>query len=100
MATDFAGTRLRITPSESRGSPELTRTMSKTEAVRQDVRRLKSVTLDRMGKIFKARTTIVGRSSSGLDTVSDLDILGVMFRKCKGLLGACRAQTSVKFHDI
>jgi len=47
--------------------------ISRTEAVRQDVRRLKSATLDRMGKMFKTRTPTVGRSFSGLDTVSDLD---------------------------
>ncbi|XP_019696552.1 uncharacterized protein LOC105182408 [Harpegnathos saltator] len=36
--------------------------MSRTEAVRQDVRRLKSVTLGRMGRIFKTRTPVVGES--------------------------------------
>lgn len=88
MATDSVSPR-QIAPSEqSTGSSELSRTISRTEAVRQDVRRLKSVTLDKMGKIFKTRTPVVGRSSLGLDTVSDLDPRGVMFHKCKGLLGA------------
>lgn len=62
--------------------------MSRTEAVRQDVRRLKSVTLGRMGKMFKTRSPIAAGSSTGLDTVSDLDLPGVMFHKCKGLPGA------------
>jgi len=60
-------------PSEPKKSLELSRTTSRTEAVRQDVRRLKSVTLDRMGKMFRARTPVVERSFVGLDTVSDLD---------------------------
>ncbi|XP_072754532.1 uncharacterized protein [Anoplolepis gracilipes] len=68
MTTDSASTR-RVAPSEqSRVSSELSRTISRTEAVRQDVRRLKSVTLDRMGKIFKTRTPAVERSSLSLDT--------------------------------
>ncbi|XP_025074368.1 LOW QUALITY PROTEIN: uncharacterized protein LOC112552721 [Pogonomyrmex barbatus] len=75
--TDSTGTRWTSSPSESRKLPELTRTMSRTEAVRQDVRRLKSVTLDRMGKMFKTRMSAVGRSSLGLDTnatsVNDYD---------------------------
>ncbi|XP_067210925.1 uncharacterized protein [Linepithema humile] len=58
----------RIIPSVSGELPKLSRTMSRTEAVRQDVRRLKSVTLGRMGKMFKTRTPIAGRSSTGLDT--------------------------------
>lgn len=80
MTTDAADTQLSC--SESRGSPELIRTISKTEVVKQDVRRLKSVTLDRMGKMFKSRTLVVGRSS--LDTVSDLDPRSAIFHKCKG----------------
>ncbi|KYM85205.1 hypothetical protein ALC53_04994 [Atta colombica] len=58
----------RISPSRTKEIPELSRTISRTEAVRQDVRRLKSATLDRMGKMFKTRTPTVGRSFSGLDT--------------------------------
>ncbi|EZA56384.1 hypothetical protein X777_03003 [Ooceraea biroi] len=42
--------------------------MSRTEAVRQDVRRLKSVTLGRMGKMFKTRMSVMERSSLDLDT--------------------------------
>ncbi|XP_018304834.1 uncharacterized protein [Mycetomoellerius zeteki] len=65
--TDSAGTR-RISPSRTKKLPELSRTTSRTEAVRQDVRRLKSATLDRMGKMFRARTPAVGRSFLGLNT--------------------------------
>lgn len=65
---DSTGTR-RVLPESS----ELTRTMSRTEAVKQDVRKLKSMTLDRMGKMFKSRTSTLERSSLGLDNVSDLD---------------------------
>lgn len=93
IMTDSADA-LRVTP-RSRGSPELTRTMSRTEAVKQDVRRLKSMTLGRMGKMFKTRTPTVGRSSLGLDTVSDLDSWAVMFYKYKGLLeGVCHSYFS------
>ncbi|XP_011695944.1 PREDICTED: uncharacterized protein LOC105454768 isoform X3 [Wasmannia auropunctata] len=67
----------RTNPSGSRESPELSRKMSRTEAVRQDVMRLKSATLDRMGKMFRARTPAAGRSFLGLDTnvtsVNDYD---------------------------
>ncbi|XP_025990044.1 uncharacterized protein LOC105192839 [Solenopsis invicta] len=56
----------RTSPLGSRKSPKLCRTISRSEAVRQDVRRLKSVTLDRMGKMF--RTSAVGKSFLGLDT--------------------------------
>ncbi|TGZ52857.1 uncharacterized protein [Temnothorax longispinosus] len=68
--TDSANARRSILSGsrESPDSPELSRTTSRTEAVRQDVRRLKSVTLDRMGKMFRARTPAVGRSCLGLDT--------------------------------
>ncbi|XP_024890306.1 uncharacterized protein LOC112466446 [Temnothorax curvispinosus] len=83
--TDSANARRSILSGsrESPDSPELSRTTSRTEAVRQDVRRLKSVTLDRMGKMFRARTSAVGRSCLGLDTVSDLNPRGVMFHKRK-----------------
>lgn len=89
MTTDSASPRQIVKnnlPSEqSRDSSELSRTISRTAAVRQDVRRLKSVTLDRMGKMFKGRVPVhVERSSLSLDTVSDLDPRGVMFHKCKG----------------
>ncbi|EFN85361.1 hypothetical protein EAI_14575 [Harpegnathos saltator] len=66
--TDSAAGAQRAVPSGSGGSPKLTHTMSRTEAVRQDVRRLKSVTLGRMGRIFKTRTPVVGESV--LDAVS------------------------------
>ncbi|XP_018371067.1 PREDICTED: uncharacterized protein LOC108766337 isoform X2 [Trachymyrmex cornetzi] len=65
--TDSVGTR-GISPSRTKELPELSRTTSRTEAVRQDVRRLKSATLDRMGKMFKARTPAAGRSFLGLNT--------------------------------
>ncbi|XP_014486918.1 PREDICTED: uncharacterized protein LOC106750831 [Dinoponera quadriceps] len=67
--TDSAGTQQAV-PSGSGGSPKLTRTMSRTEAVRQDVRRLKSVTLGRMGKIFKTRTPVVGGSALDANVTS------------------------------
>ncbi|XP_018337149.1 PREDICTED: uncharacterized protein LOC108745477 isoform X2 [Trachymyrmex septentrionalis] len=67
ISPNTAGTR-RISPSRTKELPELSRTISRTEAVRQDVRRLKSATLDRMGKMFKARTPAAGRSFLGLDT--------------------------------
>ncbi|XP_028050314.1 uncharacterized protein LOC105834530 [Monomorium pharaonis] len=81
-------------------SPELCRTTSRTEAVKQDVRRLKSATLDRMGKMFRTRTSAVGRSFLGLDTVSDLDPRGVMFHKCKVHLGTRDVRASVISCDI
>ncbi|EGI64343.1 PREDICTED: uncharacterized protein LOC105147198 [Acromyrmex echinatior] len=65
ISPNSAGTR-RISPSRTKELPELSRTISRTEAVRQDVRRLKSATLDRMGKMFKAPAA--GRSFLGLDT--------------------------------
>ncbi|XP_029155594.1 uncharacterized protein LOC114928523 [Nylanderia fulva] len=70
MTTESASTR-QIAPSieQSRGSSELPRTISRTEAVRQDVKRLKSVTLNRMGKIFKTHTpSTIGKSSLDLDS--------------------------------
>nr|XP_031849964.1 uncharacterized protein LOC116435024 [Nomia melanderi] len=47
-------------------SPMLPQRMSRTETVRQDVRKLKTVTLNRMGKMFKQRsqTPIAEKSSS------------------------------------
>lgn len=77
--TDSISTR-QISSRQSIDSSELSRTISRTEAVRQDVRKLKSVTLDRIGKIFKTRTPATGRSLD-LDTVSDLDPRSVMFHK-------------------
>lgn len=64
-------------------SPELPQTMTKTEAVMQDVRRLKSAALGRMGRMFKTRTLNEGTSSLGPDTVSDSVPRGVVFYKCK-----------------
>jgi len=98
MTTDTAGSRS-IIPSELRRSSDLAE-MSRTETVRQDVRRLKSVTLGRMGKMFKTRTPVAERSSLDLDTVSDLDPQGVMFHKCKGLLRVRVARASIISHDI
>lgn len=93
MTIDSAGSRP-IIPSELKRSSDLAE-MSRTESVRQDVRRLKSVTLGRMGKMFKTRMPVVERSSLGL--VSDLDPLGIMFHKYKGLLRVARRSVS---HDI
>ncbi|XP_020281293.1 uncharacterized protein LOC109853491 isoform X2 [Pseudomyrmex gracilis] len=56
------------TRQQNNRSSELPRTMTKTEIVMQDVRRLKSATLDRMGRMFKTRTLNEGTSSLGLDT--------------------------------
>ncbi|XP_018400282.1 PREDICTED: uncharacterized protein LOC108777810 isoform X1 [Cyphomyrmex costatus] len=67
ISPSSAGTR-RTSPSRTKELPELSQMTSRTEAVRQDVRRLKSATLDRMGKMFKAHTPAVGRSFLGLDT--------------------------------
>lgn len=55
-------------------SPELTRRMSRTEAVRQDAIKLKSVTLDRMGKMFKQRpqTPIKDKSSIATDAAGGI----------------------------
>lgn len=97
MTSDSAGSRS-IIPSGLKRSSDLAE-MSRTEAVRQDVRRLKSVTLGRMGKMFKTRTT-VERSSLDLDTVSDLDPRGVMFHKCKGLLRVRDARATAISRDI
>lgn len=38
---------------ETPGSPELGRKLSRTIAAREDARKLKTATLDRMGKLFK-----------------------------------------------
>lgn len=73
--------------------------MSRTEAVRQDVRKLKSVTLDRMGKMFKTRTPAMGKSFLGLNTVSDMNPQGVMFHKCKVHLGMRDVRPSVISYD-
>lgn len=80
MITDSVSARQIVPSKQSTDPSEMSRTISKTEAVRQDVRKLKSVTLDRMGKIFKTRTPAMGRSLD-LDTVSDLDPRSVMFLK-------------------
>jgi len=93
MTIDSAGSRP-IIPSELRRSSDLSE-MSRTETVRQDVRRLKSVTLGRMGKMFRTRTPVAERSSLDLDTVSDLDPRGVMFSKCKGFLRVRDAGASI-----
>jgi len=80
MITDSVSARQNVPSKQSTDPSELSRTISRTEAVRQDVRKLKSVTLDRMGKIFKMRSPAMGRSLD-LETVSDLDPRSVMFLK-------------------
>lgn len=81
MMTDSVSTQQIVPLKQSTDPSELSQTISRTEAVRQDVRRLKSVTLDRMGKIFKTRTPAMERSLE-LNTVSDSDRnRSVMFHK-------------------
>ncbi|XP_076686466.1 uncharacterized protein LOC143378525 [Andrena cerasifolii] len=54
----------KICSKEKAGSPELTQRLSRTETVRQDARKLKMATLNRMGKMFKLRSqTPVGNKS-------------------------------------
>lgn len=90
--TDSASAQQIASSKQSTDSSELSRTISRTEAVRQDVRRLKSVTLDRMGKIFKTRTPAVERS---LDTVSYLDRSVMLHKKVSE-----GARTSVIFGNM
>lgn len=54
------------------GSAELTQRLSRTETVRQDARKLKTATLNRMGKMFKQRSQTPVADKSCLDIDSDI----------------------------
>ncbi|XP_050588694.1 uncharacterized protein LOC126921281 [Bombus affinis] len=55
------------------GSAELTQRLSRTETVRQDARKLKTATLNRMGKMFKQRSQTPVADKSCLDIDSDIN---------------------------
>lgn len=61
---------------ETGKSPELSHRMSRAETVRHDARKLKTATLNRMGKMFKQRsqTPVTDKSFLGVNdgAVSDL----------------------------
>ncbi|XP_076291681.1 uncharacterized protein LOC143214464 [Lasioglossum baleicum] len=52
-------------------SPIMAHRSSRTETVRQDVRKLKTATLNRMGKMFKQRSQTPGANKSGLNNSMD-----------------------------
>ncbi|XP_043595575.1 uncharacterized protein LOC122573373 isoform X2 [Bombus pyrosoma] len=54
-------------------SAELTQRLSRTETVRQDARKLKTATLNRMGKMFKQRSQTPVADKSCLDIDSDIN---------------------------
>ncbi|XP_050485889.1 uncharacterized protein LOC126871296 [Bombus huntii] len=54
------------------GPAELTQRLSRTETVRQDARKLKTATLNRMGKMFKQRSQTPVADKSRLDIDSDI----------------------------